>query len=315
MIMELKKNLGLKIGVICPTYNAGDSWEDWIQALNNQSVKVDDVVIIDSSSSDQTPEMAKKSGFIVKTIDKKLFNHGGTRNNAVKSLSKKVDILIFLTQDAVLNSKESIKSIITPFKDKQISAVCGRQIPHRNADPIASHSRHYNYSAESHVNTKQDIEKNGLKTAYMSNSFAAYRLSAFNKCEGFPEDLIFGEDMYLSAKMLLMNFKTFYCAEAVVRHSHNYSLFEEFKRYFDIGVFHKNQKFLLENFGKPHGEGLKYAISELRYCYKISIFWMFRSMLGTLTKFVGYKLGNNYSRLPHNLVIRFSMHTGYWVNK
>ncbi|VCW13919.1 hypothetical protein BANRA_01245 [Escherichia coli] len=43
--------------------------------------------------------------------------------------------------------------------------------------------------------------------------------------------------MYYTAKAILAGYKVAYVADAVVKHSHNYSPIDEFKRYFDIGVF------------------------------------------------------------------------------
>ena len=73
----------------------------------------------------------------------------------------------------------------------------------------------------------------------MSNSFSAYRISAFEKLGGFPSNTILCEDMYFTAKAVKAGFKVAYTTNAVVRHSHNYTPMEEFKRYFDIGVFHQ----------------------------------------------------------------------------
>jgi rhamnosyltransferase len=306
-----------EIVVICPTLNAGKYWRDWLIALKNQDLLDFITIIVDSGSEDDTVDLAKKYGCDVIEISSGDFDHGGTRNLAVNYAKEKYNcnIIIFLTQDAILYSKNSLKAIIEPLNHEKIGAVCGRQIPHKNADPIARHSRLFNYDNNSKENSQEDIPLRGLKTAYMSNSFAAYKYDIYKKCGGFPEKLIFGEDMYLAAKMILEGFKTYYAANANINHSHNYSLIEEFRRYFDIGVFHKNQNFLLVNFGKPHGEGYKYALSEFKYCYKSGIAWMFRSIFGTLAKFVGYKLGNKYYLIPKYLIIKFSMHSGYWINK
>jgi rhamnosyltransferase len=304
------------IVLIIPTYNAGILWEKCIESIKRQVNIQFSVLIIDSSSSDNTIELAKNAGFELVEIAKNDFNHGGTRNKAIAYAYQKYDarIIVLMTQDSVLVSDHSIEKIISPLLiDDSIVAVCGRQLPHKDADPIAQHSRYFNYSDLSRVNSNKDIEASGLKTAYMSNSFAAYRYSAYINCGGFAENLIFGEDMYLAAKMLLTGYKTCYFAEAMVYHSHNYTMIEEFKRYFDIGVFHATQPFLLENFGKPGGEGLKFAISELKYTFKNgNILWGFNSILRTFIKFLGYKLGLIHLRLPVSMVKSLSMHKDFW---
>ena len=89
------------------------------------------------------------------------------------------------------------------------------------------------------------ISSIGIKAAFLSNSFAAYRRSALESVGGFPSDTIFGEDTFAAAKMLLNGWKIAYSAEATVYHSHNLTFIEEFRRYFDIGVFHSREKWFM----------------------------------------------------------------------
>ncbi|WP_159333845.1 glycosyltransferase family 2 protein, partial [Klebsiella pneumoniae] len=107
-----------------------------------------------------------------------------------------------------------------------------------DANPLAQHARAFNYPDKGYIASKSSIPKMGLKTAFMSNSFSAYRLSVFKKIGGFPSNTILCEDMFYTAKAILAGYKVAYVPEAKVHHSHNYSPSEEFKRYFDIGVFH-----------------------------------------------------------------------------
>ncbi|MEP4535162.1 MAG: glycosyltransferase family 2 protein [Cyclobacteriaceae bacterium] len=306
----------LRTVLICPTYNPGVMWEQWIDEVKNQSVENLSILIIDSSSEDKSVSLSEEAGFDVLSIPKQEFNHAGTRNKAAQIAIKKLnpEVIVFLTQDALLNSPDSIKNILKPFEDDEIAAVCGRQLPHVAADAVASHSRMYNYKCESHENSQSHISEKGLKAAYMSNSFAAYRVSVFESLGGFPEGLIFGEDMYLAAKMILAGHKTYYASAATVRHSHNYSLKEEFNRYFDIGVFHSSQPFLLTNFGKPSGEGLRFAISELKYCLRHGgVYWALNSIIRTGLKFLGYKLGSLHLGLPKFMNKALSMDKNYWM--
>ena len=65
--------------------------------------------------------------------------------------------------------------------------------------------------------------------------------------------------------MLLKGYKVAYSADAAVLHSHNYSMKQEFKRYFDLGVFLEKEHWILDTFGKAEGEGLRFVRSELAY--------------------------------------------------
>jgi len=304
-------------GVIIPTYNAMsyDTFPELIKLLSSAKNDLGKILIIDSSSNDKTVEFVTNAGFKVVVIPQKEFNHGATRDMGVKILSDKyfLKYVIFLTQDSLLDSKDSLYSIIEPFENNLIGAVCGRQAPHDDADPIAQHSRLFNYKKVSRINNKSSIHKLGLKTAFMSNSFAAYNISILQKISGFPKDLIFGEDMYVSAKMILDGYETYYSSEAIVKHSHNYSILEEFNRYFDIGVFHATTPFLLVNFSSPNKEGVKYLISELKYAFNNGgILWFSNSLIRSFLKICAYKLGTQHLKININLCRVMSMNKNFW---
>ena len=302
----------MRLLLVIPTYNAGNQWQDWITAYQSQSLKADKVIVIDSSSSDNTVNLAEEAGFLVYSIPQSAFNHGGTRNQAIKLGKGFSDIVVFMTQDAILASPDSLANLLAPFVDPEVAAVCGRQLPHHEATPLAVHARYFNYPSESRVRTMADISALGIKTAFMSNSFAAYRLSVFDKLGGFPDNTILAEDMYLAAKMILSGYKVAYCAEATVFHSHNYTLKQEFQRYFDTGVFQQEQKWIQQKFGSAASEGKRFVLSELKFLSIKSPHLIPKAILSTCVKWLGFKLGYYYYRLPYKWCRVFSMHKGYW---
>jgi len=68
-----------------------------------------------------------------------------------------------------------------------------------------------------------------------------------------------------------------------VFHSHDYSFLDEFKRYFDIGVFHTNTSWLQQTFGGASGEGLRFVISEMRYLMSMPLADSLRSVADRLS--------------------------------
>ena len=302
----------MKFLLCIPTYNAGNLWNKWIEAYQFQSMTANQVIVIDSSSSDDTVELAKDAMFSVFSIPQSEFNHGGTRNQAVRFAEGFADVVVFMTQDAILASPDSLANLLAPFVDPEVAAVCGRQLPHHEATLLAAHARYFNYPPESSLRTLADIPALGIKTAFMSNSFAAYRLSVFEELGGFPDNTILAEDMYLTAKMILSGYKVAYCAEATVFHSHNYTLKQEFQRYFDTGVFQQEQKWIQQKFGKAASEGKKFVLSELKFLSIRSPLSIPKAILSTFSKWLGFKLGYYYYRLPYKWCKAFSMHKGYW---
>lgn len=299
--------------IIVPTRNPGDKWGDWCEFINSQ--KKVKVFNLDSESTDSTIEISKQYGFTTYIIEADKFNHGGSRNFAFNYFCNIDDIVLFITQDAFLYGSNSIDDIVNYFNDSSVAAVCGRQIPHDDANPIASHARFFNYPDISRIMEFADIPTYGLKTAFVSNSFTAYRASIFKKLGGFPEDVILSEDMHLAARMVLSGYKIVYAADACVKHSHNYTPWQEFKRYFDIGVFHSTESWIQEKFGGAGGEGKRFLISEFKYLLKIAPMWIPRACITNCCKILGYKLGKNYKKLPRALRPKLSMHKAYWSQK
>jgi len=301
----------MKVSVVIPTRNGGELWIEAVNAIKLQSQSIDKIVVIDSSSSDGSFKVAVDAGFDVTSITPVQFNHGGTRNSAAK-MCLDCDILVFLTQDALLADRHAIKFMVDCFSDPSVAAVCGHQIPHDNANPLAIHARLFNYPAETVVRSAADISRLGIKAAFMSNSFSAYRTKVFHELGTFPQNTILAEDMYLTAKIIKAGYRVAYCAEAIVKHSHNYTPWEEFKRYFDTGVFHASEPWIREQFGSAGGEGGRYIRSELAYLWRHAPLWIPRAMLTNMCKIFGYKLGQKHKYLSCKLVRKLSMHKSYW---
>lgn len=301
-----------RIGLIVPTLNAGKLWEAWLAAFDRQTRKPDDLLVIDSSSADATVALARAHGFETRLIRKSEFNHGGTRQFGVRLLPD-AGIVVFLTQDALLARPDAIERLVAAFADERVGAAYGRQLPHRNARPIGAHARLFNYPPTSQVRGLEDRTRFGLKTAFISNSFAAYRRSALVEAGGFPADTIMNEDTWVAGRMLLAGWKVAYCADAEVYHSHDYGYRDELKRYFDIGVFHAEAPWLQRTFGKAEGEGRRFVLSELRYLAGRAPWLIPSALVRTGLKWLGFRLGSSLHRgLPLFIKRRFSMHGAYW---
>lgn len=302
----------MKVTLFIPTLNAGEKWPLVLQQLKDQSYPVSKKVIIDSGSTDDTMKGNNTTGFEVIHIDKKDFDHGGTRQMAVERFPD-ADIFVFLTQDAILANGMAIENMVKAFENNPtLGMVYGRQLPHKGAKELESHARLFNYPAFSQVRGMEDVGKYGIKTISCSNSFAAYRKTAFQEAGGFPSGTILGEDVIIAGNMLLKGWKMAYLADAQVFHSHDYTIKEEFKRYFDIGVFHSTNSWILEKFGRAESEGFKYLKSEFAYIWKTNIWVLPKAGLSVFAKLLGYKIGLIHHKLPQRLNQLFSMHRAYW---
>jgi rhamnosyltransferase len=77
----------------------------------------------------------------------------------------------------------------------------------------------------------------------------------------------------------------------LVEHSHAYSLRAEYRRNLAIGVFHRSEHWLIEEFGPPGGEGWRFVRSELRYLLQRNPLQIPSALLRTLVKYTAYQAG------------------------
>jgi len=129
---------------------------------------------------------------------------------------------------------------------------------------------------------------------------------------GFRRDLILGEDMEFAARAVLAGYANAYCSEAAVFHSHDYGFEETFKRYFDLGVFDVQHRWMKEKFGSHDTRGKRFVMSEIRYLARESPAQIPRSLLLNATKWLGYRLGRSHNRLSIASKRRLSLMPGYW---
>jgi len=305
------KEQSKRIGLVIPTLNAGERWVASLCAVEGQSLVPERILIIDSESTDQTARIAESAGFEVKTIRRSQFNHGGTRQWAAEYLSE-CEIILFLTQDAIPVSSTTFAEIVACFDDPTVAVAYGRQLPHLGATSIESHSRIFNYGSESVKKDSTAIERLGAKVFFCSNSFAAYRRSTLLELGGFRRDLILGEDMEFAARAIRAVHANMYCATACVFHSHDYSVWQVLRRYFDIGVFDGSNTWMRELYGSHSGEGARFVTSELRYVASRSPLAIPRSLLQTAAKLLGYRLGRVERLMPRMVKRRLSMLPAFW---
>ncbi len=304
-----------QLSVIIPTLNGGKRFRQLLQLLSTQSVIADELIVVDSDSTDDTVAIAREFKAKIIQISRQEFDHGATRTMAVKE--SRGEIVLFFTQDAVPASADVIKNLITPLvENKKIAISYGRQLPNKNATLFARTLRTFNYPAISVVRKFADRKQCGLKTAFVSNSCSAYKKGYLQDVGYFKERLIFGEDTCCAGKLLKKGYQVAYVAEAAVFHSHNYSVAAELHRSFDIGVLHSKESWLLETFGRAEGEGLKYIRFEFFTILKEKkLFLLPVFFCRNLAKLTGYKLGRKYYAIPRWLCPKLSMNNKWWSSR
>jgi rhamnosyltransferase len=219
-----------------------------------------------------------------------------------------------MTQDAMPADANAVERLIRPLVERENTAVTfGRQLPHPQASPVSAHLRAFNYPEESYRRSLSDKTRYGIKAAFLSNAFSAYRKSALEGIGWFKEDLILGEDTYAGARLLMAGHEIEYVADARVYHSHEYTVAQEFGRYFDIGVFHSNEEWIIKEFGKAESEGKRYILSGMSYLSRNGMRLMIPGFIArSAAKYLGYRIGRSSKHLPKVFARTCSMHPGWW---
>lgn len=270
--------------VIIPTYNAEHAGiENLLKSIKEQTLSPDKICILDSSSTDNTIEICKKYKCDITVIKKESFNHGLTRQIGIDN-NKIYDYAVLMTQDILLKDKNTLEILLSSFNEENVSIAYGRQLTCKNSSFIEKISRQFNYPDKSIIKSKDDIEKYGISTAFCSDSFAAYKINDLLSIGGFPKT-DFAEDMLAAAKIILAGKNIYYNAKAEVYHSHPYSIKAEYNRGKAIGKMHKENKWLINTFGKAENKG-KELLKTLPLHKKILY------ILQALPKLIGYKTGS-----------------------
>lgn len=301
----------MKVGVAILTFNAEKHLRHCLTPIINSPLEPK-LLVIDSASKDGTVLLSKKMGAEVIQIEQSEFNHGTTRERARKLLG--TDIVIFLTQDAYALDSSVLENLIKPLEEGKASIAYARQIPHEGAQFFESFPRNFNYSPTSEIRSIADVRRYGPYTFFCSDSCAAYKNSALDEIGGFKPVLL-GEDTLAAAELLKSGHKIAYVAEAIVRHSHHYSLLQEFRRYFDTGIMRSEYQNILNCEEGDRTRGTEYTKQMFSYLYKNKPHLIPYACGHILAKFVGYRLGQASLKAPVWWKKALSSQKYYWEKK
>ncbi len=279
----------MQISVIIPTLNAGLYIGRLLSMLSEQDAKPSEIIIIDSSSEDNTVEIAKRSGAKTMVIPRHAFDHGKTRNMAARAASG--DVLVFMTQDALPYHATLMRSLTAPLGEHGIAAAYGKHVPRSDASPLEVFARQFNYPDSPITKSMDSINRYGIKTFFFSDVCSAVMRDIFLKIGMFPEGIRANEDMLFAARLILNGHKVAYVPDAMVLHSHNYSFFRQFRRYYNIGSSLKCNSWVLK-YAHPEGEGLKFMRGQLRLVLERHQYsWIPYILLESMAKYAGYRIG------------------------
>lgn len=278
----------MTVDVICPLYNA----ENYVEKLHNnikkqKEVEINSINYIVTKGNDNTENILKELDCNFEVIEKKDFSHSTARENMARKC--KADILVFITQDIIIEREDWLVNLTKCIENGECEASYSRQTCSNNT--IEKYTRERNYPIKSFVVSKEDIEKKGLQTFFFSDASSAIKRDIFMKLncydgKRFPTN----EDMYIAYKLITNGYRIKYCADSIVEHSHKFKLKQLYKRYYDTGVFFKQNTYLNEYKVNKAGGGMAlYVLKRAVQDKNFSVLVQF--VPNMVARFIGMKMG------------------------
>lgn len=304
------------VDVIIPTYKPDDKFGRLVEMLEKQTVPVNKIIVINTEEKYMeafcigSRFLADHKKLSIHHISGKEFDHGKSRNFGAKK--SEADIFIFMTQDAIPANEYLLEKLIAPLNDETVACSYARQLPAEDSTMTEQLTRVYNYPAVGRIKSKEDLKELGIKTFFCSNVCCAYNAKIFKELKGFINHTIFNEDMIYAAKVIDNGYKIAYAADSEVIHSHNYSAGQQFHRNFDLGVSQADHPEIFGNISSE-SEGIKMVKETIT---KLKNAGCTKEIPGYIVtsgcKFIGYRLGKMYKKLPMWLIRKCTMSPAYW---
>jgi rhamnosyltransferase len=306
------------ISVLIPVRNGGDQLGRCLDAIASQRIEDEvEVLVVDSGSNDDTVAVAEARGARVHAISAEEFHHGATRNLAV-GLARG-DILVWTTHDAYPEDELWLERLTAPLRAAEpgLAAVYGRQLAHHDATPPETYFLDFLYGPHARLQRAGSVGELTMETTLFSNANSAMP-RALLVDHPFAEDVLIAEDQDWSRRMLLDGRAIRYEPRAAVRHSHSYTLFTGFRRFFESGV--AGSRTFLAGGAPAQGvlwrKGVSYARGELAWMVRSGhARWIPYTCVYEAAKFVGIQLGARHERLPLWLKRRWTRYPGWFTGE
>ncbi|MBF0342824.1 MAG: glycosyltransferase [Nitrospirae bacterium] len=211
----------MKASVIIPAYNAGATIGRCVEAVLNQTFKMNDyeVIVVDDGSEDETVKLL--AGLPVKLCRQANRGPASARNHGAREASG--NILLFTDSDCVCE-QTWIEEMVRPFEDPNIAAVKG--VYKNSQDSLTSRFAQIEFEERYEI-------MSGASTIDMIDTYcAAIRRDVFVRVGGFDEGFhsANNEDTDLSYRLSLAGYRMIFNPHAVVSHLNHPSTVSRYAR-------------------------------------------------------------------------------------
>ncbi|MEI7999205.1 MAG: glycosyltransferase [Candidatus Omnitrophota bacterium] len=194
--------------VIIPAYNEGNSLGDTIKSVLNQTVLVQEIIVVDDCSTDDTSQVAIDLGVKVLRPPQNTGSKAGAQNYALKTVNTQYTMAI--DADTVL-AEDAIEKLLAAFDDTKVAAACGFVIP-RYVNSLWERGRYIEYLfAFTFFKPIQDYYD---KPLISSGCFSMYRTDILQENGGWSTRTL-AEDMDLTWTFYQEGHKVRFIGEAL----------------------------------------------------------------------------------------------------
>lgn len=211
-----------RVSVIMRSKNSDWVIEDALTALFDQDFKDFELIVVDSGSTDRTCEIIRKFPSRLIEIEAQNYYPGAVLNSAIEQT--RCELIVFQNSDSIPQSPDTLGNLIKAFDAPAVQAAFARQVPRPEAKTWVR--REYAVS----------FPESGPAPSWihMSLPLAAMRRSIWEQ-RPFYTDAWASEDSEWGHWAQNNGHTVLYVPEAVVRHSHNYTLRQLYGRRFVEG--------------------------------------------------------------------------------
>lgn len=200
-----------RVSAVIRAYNEGQHIGRLLEGLEQQTVKPDEIILVDSGSTDDTVAIARAGGCSIIHIDKSEFSFGRALNRGCAEATG--DILLFASAHVYPLYDSHVAHLISAFDRDGVAVAYGRQV----GDERTKYS-------ETRVMLKWFPDQNiwDQEHPFSSNANAAVLKSVWQESP-YDESLTGLEDLDFAKKALARGCKIAYVADAPIVHVHDES--------------------------------------------------------------------------------------------
>jgi GT2 family glycosyltransferase/glycosyltransferase involved in cell wall biosynthesis len=189
---------------------------------------VEEVIVVDSGSTDRSLEIARAAGVEPLEIPAREFGHGRTRNLAAERATG--ELIWFLTQDAT-PAVGALAAYRDAFaRDQRIGVAYGPHLPRPDTSPMIARELTEFFAGFEGPGGVIAVQGPGDPT-FLSNVNACYRRDCWEEVRF--RDLPYSEDQAFGRDALSAGWLKAYVPAAAALHAHDYGPLEFMRRYFD----------------------------------------------------------------------------------